>query len=86
MVLSQGAAVEVVVSQETLIDVILTVDGENTAILNAGDRVLIRAGDQHSHFVQLRERNYFYRSLLDRMEPRVGSLHGSTDTHTAEQH
>jgi NAD+ kinase len=72
MVLAEGATVEVVIPPDTMIDVALTVDGENSAVLNAGARVLVRASEQHSHFVRLRERNYFYRSLLDRMEPRFG--------------
>ncbi len=72
MVLAEGATVEVIITPDTTIDVVLTVDGENTAILNAGDRILVRASDKHSHFVRLRERNYFYRSLLDRLEPRIG--------------
>ncbi|MHB8753053.1 MAG: NAD(+)/NADH kinase [Aggregatilineales bacterium] len=79
MVLAEGAAVEVIITPDTTIDVVLTVDGENTAILSAGDRVLVRASEQHSHFVRLRERNYFYRSLLDRMEPRIGGQHTHED-------
>ncbi len=71
MVLSEGAAVEVVVASDTSINVELTVDGEDAALLKPGDRVLIHASERHSDFIRLRERNYFYRSLLDRMEPRI---------------
>jgi NAD+ kinase len=71
MVLSQGATVEVVVEPHTLIEVTITVDGEMVADLQAADRVIVRSSDHVSRFVRLRERNYFYRSLLDRLEPRV---------------
>jgi NAD+ kinase len=71
MVLSEGAMVEVVVSPETTTDVILTVDGEQVSALDLGDCVVIRASERISRFVRLRDRNYFYRSLLDRMEPRM---------------
>ena len=71
IVLAEGATVEIVVAPDTLIDVVMTVDGESDAALQPGDRVVVRASDQHSHFIRLRERNYFYRSLLDRMEPRI---------------
>jgi NAD+ kinase len=71
MVLSQGATVEVVVEPHTLAEVVLTVDGELVASLESSDQVVIRASDSVSCFVRLRDRNYFYRSLLDRLEPRV---------------
>jgi NAD kinase len=35
------------------------------------DRVHIHVSDHTGLFIRLRERNYFYRSLLDRLEPRV---------------
>ncbi|MBN1966843.1 MAG: NAD(+)/NADH kinase [Anaerolineae bacterium] len=71
MVLSQGATVQVVVEPHTLAEVVLTVDGELLASLESADQVVIRASESVSQFVRLRERNYFYRSLLDRLEPRV---------------
>jgi NAD+ kinase len=71
MVLSQGATVAVVVEPHTVAEVILTVDGELLTSLEASDLVVIRASDSVSRFVRLRDRNYFYRSLLDRLEPRV---------------
>lgn len=71
MVLSQGAAISVVVEPHTLAEVVLTVDGELLASMEAGDRVIVRASDNICQFLRLRDRNYFYRSLLDRLEPRV---------------
>ena len=70
MVLSQGATVEVTVDP-TGTEVVLTVDGELLVGMESSDHVVIRASDSISRFVRLRERNYFYRSLLDRLEPRV---------------
>jgi len=71
MVLSQGATVLVVVEPHTIAEVVLTVDGELVASLESSDQVIVRASDSTSQFMRLRERNYFYRSLLDRLEPRV---------------
>lgn len=77
MVLSQGAMVEViVVAPHAAAEVVLTVDGELLASMEASDQVVIAASDSVSRFVRLRERNYFYRSLLDRLEPRVPSRPG----------
>ncbi len=73
MVLSQGSRIEVVVDPHTLTEVVLTIDGELIASLESSDQVTVRASDTISRFVRLRERNYFYRSLLDRLEPRVPS-------------
>jgi hypothetical protein len=39
--------------------------------LRSGDQISVQASDQVSRFVRLREHNYFYRSLLDRLEPRA---------------
>ena len=71
MVLSQGSRIEGVVDPHTLTEVVLTIDGELIASLESSDQVTVRASDTISRFVRLRERNYFYRSLLDRLEPRV---------------
>ena len=71
MVLSQGATIQVMIEPNTLAEVVLTVDGELLASLESSDQVVVRASDSVSRFIRLRERNYFYRSLLDRLEPRV---------------
>ncbi len=71
MVLSEGATIEVVITPETQTDVTLTVDGELTVMLQPNDCVIVRASERISQFVRLRDRSYFYRSLLDRLEPRV---------------
>ncbi len=70
LVLPEGANVEVVVSSQTTAETLLTGDGDVMATLNPGDSVRIQASNFVSRFVRLREHNYFYRSLLDRLEPR----------------
>lgn len=70
MVLPEGARVEIVVAPESS-DAALAVDGELMVELQPGDSVMIQASRHISRFVRLRERNYFYRSLLDRLEPRL---------------
>jgi NAD+ kinase len=71
LVLSEGATIEVIVSPQTHADAILTVDGEGVATLEKGDTVVVHASDYQSRFIRLRDRNYFYRSLLERLEPRM---------------
>jgi NAD+ kinase len=71
MVLSQGAEIQIQVEPHAIAEVVLTVDGELIASLEASDQVVVRASESESRFVRLRDRNYFYRSLLDRLEPRV---------------
>lgn len=82
MVLSEGATVEIKVSPETQTDVILTVDGEQLAKLYEADSVIVRASERISRFIRLRDRNYFYRSLLDRLEPRMPPRHYEPEKRT----
>lgn len=72
MVLPEGAIVEIHVG-ETRTEPFLAVDGVNAAMLLPGDRVRVQASAFVSRFVRLREKTYFYRSLLDRLEPRVST-------------
>ncbi|MBN2305657.1 MAG: NAD(+)/NADH kinase [Anaerolineae bacterium] len=85
MVLSQGVTVKVVITPHTLTEVVLSVDGELLASLEAADLIVVRASDSVSKFLRLRGRNYFYRSLLDRLEPRipVRNQRSSTNNQTA---
>lgn len=71
MVLPEGSTVEVIVSEQTHSDTVVAVDGELLLALAAGDRVCIQASEHISRFVRMREPTYFYRSLLDRLEPQV---------------
>jgi NAD kinase len=63
--------VEVIATPTRSADVMLTADGMKIAMILPEDRVRVQASGRISRFVRLRGRNYFYRSLLDRLEPRV---------------
>jgi NAD+ kinase len=71
IVLSQGATVDVIPIPNGRPDVVVMVDGRLLWDLHEGDRVRVQASDNVSRFVRMRSRNYFYRSLLDRLEPRI---------------
>ncbi len=75
IVLSKGAVVDIEPTQENRHPVVLTVDGRVAAELDDNQHICITSAGPESQFVRLRERNYFYRSLLDRMEPRI-NRHG----------
>ena len=75
IVLSQGAVVDIEPTLENRHSVVLTVDGRVAAKLGENQHICVTAAEPQSQFVRLRERNYFYRSLLDRMEPRI-NRHG----------
>jgi len=71
IVLPEGAKIEVNVSSDMESDPVLSVDGTRLCALSPGDSIRIQASDLSAQFIRLRDRNYFYRSLLDRLEPRV---------------
>lgn len=71
IVLSVGATVEVTSAPGVTTEIVLTVDGRLVENLYPNDRVRVQASEYVSRFVRMRERNYFYRSLLDRLEPRT---------------
>lgn len=71
MVLPEGATVKVFVGQGSQADAALSVDGEPMAVLQPGDHVSVQASQHVSRFIRMREKRYFYRSLLDRLEPRM---------------
>lgn len=71
LVLSQGATVEVVVAPGRAAPCTLICDGDAIEDLLDGDEISIHSSEVSSRFVRVREHNYFYRSLLDRMEPRL---------------
>ncbi|MCY3798735.1 MAG: NAD(+)/NADH kinase [Chloroflexi bacterium] len=75
IVLAQGAVVDIEPTQENRHPVVLTVDGRVAAELEENQHICVRSAAPESQFVRLRDRNYFYRSLLDRMEPRI-NRHG----------
>ena len=75
IVLSRGAVVDIEPTRENRHPVVLTVDGTVAAELRENQHICITSAEPESRFVRLRDRNYFYRSLLDRMEPRI-NRHG----------
>jgi len=78
IVLSEGATVDIQLACENCHHAIISVDGTIIADLEPADRVRIQASQHCAHFVRMRSKNYFYRSLLDRMEPRVSRSHRSS--------
>lgn len=70
IVLPEGAQVEIIVSPTMLTETVLSADGLTGAELRSGDHVVVQASDLVCKFARIRERTYFYRSLLDRLEPR----------------
>lgn len=71
LVLAQGVTVDILATSNNQSEIMLTVDGAVVETLLSGDQVRIQASQRISRFIRLRERNYFYRSLLDRLEPRI---------------
>jgi NAD+ kinase len=71
IVLPEGAMIEVVITPDSQTDIIVATDGIQMCDMVSGDRVHVQASQNVSRFVRLREKNYFYRSLLDRLEPRA---------------
>jgi NAD+ kinase len=71
IVLSEGATVEVIPSSDSPVELALMMDGTILCDVLPDDRIRVQASEHVSRFVRLRERNYFYRSLLDRLEPRI---------------
>jgi NAD+ kinase len=51
----------------------LAVDGTNVSDIHASDVLRVAASQRSARFIRLREKTYFYRSLLDRLEPRVST-------------
>lgn len=73
IILSEGSTVGVKSADENRNGMLITVDGIQLGTLTSDDVVRISASEHSSSFVRLRSRSYFYRSLLDRLEPRITS-------------
>ena len=65
VVLAQGATVGLEAHADYA--PMLTVDGQFEIALAEGDRVEVRASKDVSHFVHVQDRDYFYRTLMDRL-------------------
>jgi NAD+ kinase len=80
LVLAQESVVKVIVAPRSFEpEVVVTVDGELVGSMNTHDYITVRASDQSSLFVRLRESNYFFRSILDRLEPRLAMRHSPSN-------
>jgi hypothetical protein len=73
--------VEINASTRNRGEILLSADGVMVHALENGDTVKIQASEYVSNFVRLRGRNYFYRSLLDRLEPRSQGTNVALHTH-----
>ncbi len=71
IVLAQGSVVDAIPVPDYPTEVVVSVDGRLLWELQQNDRVRVQASEYVSRFVRMRSRNYFYRSLLDRLEPRI---------------
>ncbi|MEO8393578.1 MAG: NAD(+)/NADH kinase [Chloroflexota bacterium] len=72
IILPEGAVIEVIVTPDSQSGIVLSADGIPMCNdLCSSDYVSVQASHHVSRFIRLRERNYFYRSLLDRLEPRA---------------
>ena len=65
LVLSKGVTVRVQVSTDHT--AILTGDGQFEVEISNGDEITLSAGPWVGRFVRLQERNYFYRTLMQRL-------------------
>ena len=79
IVLSEGSQVDVRAATNNRNPVMMMVDGRHLAELADGDIIHITASQHSARFVRMRGRNYFYRSLLDRLEPRVSRAENSEE-------
>ncbi len=80
IVLSEGSDVAVRLSEENRNDTVITVDGTRLAEIADDDILYVSVSDHISRFIRMRDQNYFYRSLLDRLEPRVNRSLPETKT------
>jgi NAD+ kinase len=69
VVLSEGATVSFQVEADH--PPILTVDGQFEIALTAGDRVVVKASPHVSRFAHVEDRDYFYRTLMERLRWKV---------------
>ena len=71
IVLSEGASVAIRPIPDNRGSIQVIVDGVDLGQTSNDAIIHVRACDYAARFVRLRQRNYFYRSLLDKLEPRI---------------
>jgi NAD+ kinase len=79
IVLSEGSRVEVHLAASNRHPVVVALDGRMLGTMNMGETLHICASEHKSRFIRMRDTNYFYRSLLDRLEPRMSRAPGGGD-------
>jgi len=65
LVLSKGVTVRVQISTDHT--AVLTVDGQFEIEMADGDEIVLQASPSVGRFIRLQEKNYFYRTLMERM-------------------
>jgi NAD+ kinase len=76
------SACEIVMGLETHHEGVLTVDGEIDVTLANHDRVIVSRSDERAHFVRLGSHNYYYKTLIQRLNRRTdesGTTRSATD-------
>jgi len=68
IVLAEGVTVHITITGER--PAVLTVDGNVQAELESGDEVAVEASPHTARFARVRERTYFYKTLVARLVPR----------------
>jgi NAD+ kinase len=71
IVMSEGSQVSVRLNPENRHVVNVLADGVLLGTLNEGETLTVRASEHSARFIRFRSRQYFYRSLLDKLEPRI---------------
>jgi NAD+ kinase len=79
IVLSEGSPIEIHLAKTNRHTVIITLDGAQAATLDPQDVIQICTSQHTSRFLRMRDRHYFYRSLLDRLEPRINRNRAAPD-------
>jgi len=72
VVLAEGVQVQVVLRGHQT--AALTLDGETVAELKAGDAVRVESSPHVARFARVREKDYFYRTLMARLVPKEPGL------------
>lgn len=87
LVLPHDVTIKLVVNERNEdTQVAATVDGRSlNGVLKVGDYVIVQASERRSRFIRMREQGYFYRSLLDRFEPRFVEKRHQRDVASAPQ-
>ena len=65
MVLSEGTEIRLRAYSDH--EAMLTVDGQFVVEVKAGDEVIVSGSPHLARFIRLRDRNYFYQTLMEKI-------------------